>query len=83
MDKYVKEAIVSFSYLKDQTLELSAKIMRTFPTGCYVCRLNNHKYQNCSVLNKWKKAANPNFEQAKINKQVDSQAKQTMYSIPK
>ena len=55
--------------------------MRTFPNICYICRLNNHKYQDCGILNKWKKAASTNFELAKF-KQVDVQAKRAKFSIP-
>ena len=55
--------------------------MRTFPNICYICRLNNHKYQDCGILNKWKKAASANFELAKF-KQGGVQAKRAKLSIP-
>ena len=62
----LKKIVGSFSYLKDPTLESSTKFSGIFPTGCYVCRLNNHKYQQCGILDEWKKALSANFEQAKI-----------------
>ena len=62
-------------------MESPATFSETFPTGYYVCRLNNQKYQHCGILNEWKKVASANFEQAKI-KQDDVQAIRLIYSIP-
>ena len=79
--KYVKKSVESFSYLKNPTLELSVKFGGTFPTGYYVRRLNNHKYEQCGILNECKKAASANFEQTK-SKHDEVPAKRLMYSIP-
>ena len=79
--KCVKKDVGSFSYLKDSTLESSKTFMGTFPNGCYVRRLHSHKYQDCGILNEWKKDASCNLELAKV-KQGAVQVKRTMFSIP-
>ena len=65
--KHVKKTDGVFSYLKDSTLESSAKFSGTFPTGYYVCRLNNQKYQQCGILNEWKKAASATLSKLILN----------------
>ena len=52
---YIRKVIGTHSFLKDEELEKTVKFAGGFKEGCYLCRLNNHAYNDCAYLNAWKR----------------------------
>ena len=71
---YIRKIIGTHSFLKDEELEKTVNFAGGFKQGCYLCRLNNHAYNDCAYLNAWKR-----FSQ-NILTQVSSQNRITKIS---
>ena len=49
--------------------------------GIYVCRLNNHYFKDCGILNEWKETALSNFNSKNANAQLSVQVRCVISSI--
>ena len=53
--------------MKDEELEKTVKFAGGFKQGCYLCRLNNHAYNDCAYLNAWKRLGLKAFQLEQSN----------------
>ena len=54
---YVKKTVGTYGFIDNTDLKSSANFAGTIKNGCYFCRLNNHTYQQCGLLNEFKRLA--------------------------
>ena len=64
---YIRKVIGKNSFLNDTELENTKQFAGSFTNDCYLCRLNNHAYKDCTYLNAWKRLRFKTFKLEQSN----------------